>query len=65
MYLEKALRLVSGLLILFSLILAYFISYNWLFLTLGVGFSLFQSGFTNWCPMMSILKTLGIKEREI
>ena len=64
MYLERALRLISGALILFSLILAHFVSYNWLFLTLGVGFSLFQSGFTNWCPMMSILKALGIKEKR-
>jgi len=64
MHLERALRLVAGFLILFSLVLARFVSYNWLFLTLGVGFSLFQSGFTNWCPMMSILKALGVKERR-
>ena len=63
MRLERMLRLVAGALILFSLFSAYFFSYNWLFLTLGIGFNLFQSGFTNWCPMMSILKTLGIKER--
>lgn len=63
MYLEKALRLMAGLFILISLGLAYFISYNWLILTLVVGFNLFQSGFTNWCPMMTILKALGIKEK--
>jgi len=63
MELERMLRLVAGILILFSLVLARFVSYNWLFLTLAVGFSLFQSGFTNWCPMMSILKALGIKEK--
>jgi len=65
MYLERVLRLVAGFLILLSLILAYFFSYNWFLLTLVVGFSLFQSGFTNWCPMMSILKALGINERGV
>ena len=62
MYLEKALRLVAGAFIMVSLALAYFVSYNWLFLTLFVGVNLFQSGFTNWCLMMNILNAFGIKE---
>ena len=62
MYLERTLRLVAGTFIIVSLALAYFVSYNWLFLTLFVGVNLFQSGFTNWCLMMNILKALGIKE---
>ncbi len=64
MYLEKALRLIAGGFILTSLALAYLVSYNWLILTLFVGFNLFQSGFTNWCPMMSVLKALGLKEKQ-
>lgn len=64
MYLEKALRLIAGGFILTSLALAYLVSYNWLILTLFVGFNLFQSGFTNWCPMMSVLKALGLKEKK-
>ena len=64
MYLEKALRLIAGSFIIISLVLAYFVSYNWLFLTLFVGLNLLQSGFTNWCPMMSILKALGLKEKQ-
>jgi len=28
-----------------------------------VGLNLFQSGFTNWCPLMSLLKACGVKER--
>lgn len=62
MYLERTLRLVAGTFIIVSLALAYFVSYNWLFLTLFVGVNLFQSGFTNWCLMMNILKAFGIKE---
>lgn len=64
MYLEKALRLIAGSIIVISLALAYFVSYNWLFFTLFVGLNLFQSGLTNWCPMMSILKALGLKEKQ-
>ena len=59
---ERTLRLVAGTFIIVSLALAYFVSYNWLFLTLFVGVNLFQSGFTNWCLMMNILKAFGIKE---
>lgn len=64
MYLEKALRLIAGTFILISLALAFFVSKKWLLLTLLVGFNLFQSGITNWCPTMSILKALGVKERK-
>lgn len=63
MYLEKTLRLIAGTFILISLALAYLVSYNWLFLTLFVGLNLFQSGLSNWCPMMSILRKLGMKEK--
>ena len=64
MYLEKALRLVAGSFIIIILALAYFVSYNWLFFTLFVGLNLFQSGLTNWCLMMNILKALGLKEKK-
>ena len=63
MYLERTLRLIAGTFVLISLALAYFVSDNWLFLTLFVGANLFQSGLTNWCPMMSILRKLGMKEK--
>ena len=63
MYLERILRLIAGTFVFISLALAYFVSYNWLFLTLFVGANLFQSGLTNWCPMMSILRKLGLKEK--
>ena len=63
MQLEKTLRLIAGTFILVSLALAYFVSYYWLFLTLFVGLNLFQSGLTNWCPMMTILRKCGLKEK--
>lgn len=60
---ERTLRMIAGSFILVSLALAYFVSYYWLFLTLFVGLNLFQSGITNWCPMMNILKACGIKDK--
>lgn len=61
MTLERALRGFAGFFILVSLFLAYFVNRNWLWLTAFVGFNLFQSAFTNWCPMMWVLKKCGIK----
>jgi len=61
MTLERSLRGVAGFFILVSLILAYFVSRKWLLVTGFVGLSLFQSAFTNWCPMMWILRKFGIK----
>ena len=63
MQLEKTLRLIAGTFILVSVALAYFVSYYWLLLTLFVGLNLFQSGLTNWCPMMTILRKCGMKEK--
>jgi hypothetical protein len=37
--------------------------YGYLF-TAFVGLNLLQSGFTNWCPMMTILRKLGEERRE-
>lgn len=61
MILERALRGIAGFFILVSLILAYSVSPRWLWFTAFVGLSLFQSAFTNWCPMMWVLKKFGIK----
>jgi hypothetical protein len=62
MTVERAVRLVAGLIILLSLALAHFFSLNWLWLTAFVGLNLMQSAFTNWCPAMSIFRAMGIKD---
>lgn len=62
MYLERWLRLIAGVFIVISLVLYYFHSHYWLLFTAFVGLNLFQSEFMNWCPMMSILRALGVKE---
>ena len=54
MTVERAVRLMAGLMILLSLALAHFFSLNWLWLTAFVGLNLMQSAFTNWCPAMCL-----------
>ena len=60
--LNRTLRGIAGGIILASLLLAYYVNQNWLWLTAFVGVNLLQSAFSNWCPMMTILKKFGIKE---
>jgi len=59
---ENYIRIIAGLFILISSILGYFIHPYWLFVTMFVGLNLFQFGFTNFCPLVVILKKLGVKE---
>uniref|UniRef100_A0A831U9Y0 DUF2892 domain-containing protein n=1 Tax=Geobacter metallireducens TaxID=28232 RepID=A0A831U9Y0_GEOME len=60
MYIDRMLRIIAGSFILLSLALAHYHSPNWLWFTAFVGLNLFQSGFTNWCPMITILEKLGV-----
>jgi len=36
-----------------------------LWFTLFVGLNLVQSAFTGWCPMMSFLRRLGVKDAAV
>ena len=60
MNVERMLRLIAGSIVVLSLALGYWVSPYWYLMTAFVGLNLFQSGFTNWCPMMSILRRLGV-----
>jgi hypothetical protein len=59
---NRYLRAIAGVFILISLALGHWVHPYWYFLTAFVGLNLFQSAFTNWCPMMSILKKAGVSE---
>ena len=61
MTVERALRLMAGIIILISLALAHYFSMYWLWLTAFVGLNLLQSAFTNWCPAMFFLKKCGLR----
>lgn len=61
MTVDRYLRLMAGAFVMLSVALGYWVSPYWFLFTAFVGLNLFQSGFTNWCPAMAILKALGVK----
>ena len=62
MTVERAVRMMAGIVVLLSLALTYWFSHYWLWLTAFVGFNLLQSAFTNWCPAISIFRIMGLKD---
>ena len=68
MTVDRIVRIVAGFFILLSLALAHFSAtadlsqLSWLWFTAFVGLNLFQSGFTRFCPLDTILKKAGVKE---
>lgn len=60
MTVERIVRAVAGLFVLLSAVLAWAHSPWWLLFTIFVGLNLFQSAFSNWCPLMTILRKAGI-----
>jgi hypothetical protein len=62
MTINRYLRLIAGAFIVLTVLLAHFHNLYWLYLTAFIGLNLFQSAFTNWCPMISLLRKLGVKD---
>jgi len=60
MTVERIVRIVAGFFILLSLALSVWHSRWWLLFTAFVGFNLFQSGFTQFCPLEIILIKLNV-----
>ena len=63
---ERLIRIFAGAFVLISLALGapaspLYLSSYWLWFTAFVGFNLFQSGFTRFCPLELILKKAGVK----
>jgi len=61
MSLDRVLRLIAGFFVLLSVILGMTVHANWFYFTAFVGANLLQSAFTNWCPMMAILRRFGLR----
>ncbi len=59
---ERIVRAVAGAMVLVSIILAYYINLQWLWLGIFVGVNLLQSSFTHFCPLEKILKKAGVKD---
>ncbi|MCB9986165.1 MAG: DUF2892 domain-containing protein [Rhodospirillales bacterium] len=57
---DKAVLRFAGVMTLASALLAYMFGPGWLLLTAFVGLNLFQASFTGFCPLVKILKKLGL-----
>ncbi|HEY1757919.1 MAG TPA: DUF2892 domain-containing protein [Bryobacteraceae bacterium] len=62
MTVERGVRLLAGVMVLVSIALTCYVSHYWMWLGVFVGLNLLQSAFTNWCPAMSMLRAIGLKE---
>ncbi len=60
MTIERALRALAGFFVMLSVALGYWVHPGFFLFTAFVGLNLFQSAFSNWCPLMTILKKLGV-----
>lgn len=66
---ERIVRIFAGSVVLASLALGaaaspLFHSANWLWLTAFVGANLFQSGITQFCPLETALRRMGVESCE-
>lgn len=61
MTVERLLRMIAGGLVAASVLLGIYVNPGFLWFTLFVGVNLFQSSFTQWCPMMTILRKAGVR----
>jgi hypothetical protein len=62
MRLEEMLRGIAGFFALGSLALGRWVHPGFYLFTAFVGLNLLQSAFTRWCPMISLLRALGVRE---
>ena len=60
MTIEQKLRLIAGVFVSASVLLGMYVHPYFLWFTLFVGLNLAQSGVSNWCPMMTLLRRPAI-----
>lgn len=61
MTVENGVRVVTGCMLLLSLLLTAWVHPGFVWLSVFVGVNLIQSAFTGFCPAAMILKRLGLK----
>lgn len=64
MTIHQYLRMIAGAFVMLSVALGYYVDPRWFLFTAFVGLNLFQSAFSDWCPMITFLKKLGIPESK-
>ena len=62
MNLNEMLRLFAGAFLLLAVILGATVHPYWNYFAAFVALNLIQSAFTGWCPMMALLRKLGVHE---
>ena len=62
MTLNEWLRAIAGTFVLLSIALGWFVHPAFFLFTAFVGANLLQSAFTKTCPMIPILRKLGVRE---
>lgn len=65
MTIEPMLRLIAGTFVVLSVLLGMYVHPYFLWFTVFVGANLFQSAFTNWCPMMTFLRWAGVRDHAV
>ena len=60
MNVERYLRMIAGFFVVASVALGCWVHPAWFLFTAFVGLNLFQSAFSNWCPMMAVLRKAGV-----
>ncbi|HSN72737.1 MAG TPA: DUF2892 domain-containing protein [Steroidobacteraceae bacterium] len=61
MTIDRVVMAFAGAVVLASLLLGYYVSPWWYWLTAFVGANLFQASFTGFCPLALILRRLGVR----
>ena len=62
MTIERSLRMIAGAFVAASVLLGIYVNPLFHWFTLFVGLNLLQSAFTQWCPMMTILRKAGVRD---
>ena len=61
MSIDRIVLAVAGTMVLLSLLIGHFVSPYWYWFTAFVGANLLQSAFTGTCPLVLILRKVGVR----
>jgi hypothetical protein len=62
MTIEAMLRIIGGSFVSASVLLGMYVHPYFFWFTLFVGLNLLQSGFSGWCPMVTMLRKAGFPD---
>ncbi|MBO0593156.1 DUF2892 domain-containing protein [Cellulophaga sp. E16_2] len=57
-------RVIVGVMVLLSVMLSVYVNPNWMWFTVFIGVNLIQSAFTKWCLLETILKKIGVRNKN-